>query len=251
MVRADLTSVESCRDAVRRSRPELILHLAGHPFAARDLSRVIPTFQDNLATTVNVLVAAAEAGAARVVLAGSLEESDDAGAAVSSPYAMSKWAARGYARLFHEAFGQPVVTARLFMLYGPGQRDEKKLIPSTILALLRGQPPHVSSGERQVDWVYIDDAAEGVLACALAPNVNGRSVDIGTGVLTSVRAVVETLCELIPGKPAPAFGSVASRPNEQVRAAGVDLARGLTGWSPKVALREGLSRTIAWWRAAA
>jgi nucleoside-diphosphate-sugar epimerase len=248
LVPCDLACVDSCRAAVREARAECVLHLAGHPFASRDLSRVIPTFRDNLASTVSMLVAATEGRVGRVVIAGSLEESDAAGAAVSSPYAMSKWAARGYARLFHELWGTPVVTARLFMLYGPGQRDEKKLIPSAILSRLRGEAPRVSSGERLVDWVYIDDAADGVLACATAPGFEGQSADIGTGVMTSVRGVVETVCELLPAGPPPVFGAIASRVNEQVRRAAVERTRELTGWSPRVALREGLLRTAEWWR---
>jgi UDP-glucose 4-epimerase len=249
----DLARIEACRALFAETGPEIVVHTAGHPFAARDLERVIPTFNDNLATTVNILTCAAESGKTRVVLAGSLEEPGpgEAGAAISSPYAMSKWAASGYARMFHSLYSLPVVVARLFMVYGPGQRDPKKLIPSVIASLLRGHAPRASSGERPVDWIFIDDVVSGLLALAQAPGVEGKTVDIGTGVLTTVRGVVETLAEIIPGAPAPEFGSVPSRRDEQVRAARAEETRATIGWSARVALRDGLARTVEWFRAGA
>jgi nucleoside-diphosphate-sugar epimerase len=150
--------------------------------------------------------------------------------------------------MFHSLYSLPVVVARLFMVYGPGQRDPKKLIPSVIGSLLRKEPPRVSSGERPVDWVYIDDVVSGILALGQAPGVEGKTVDIGTGVLTTVRGVVETLAELIPGAPAPEFGSVTTRRDEQVRAARVEQTRATMGWSAQVGLSDGLSRTIEWFR---
>ena len=227
----DLSDLAGCRALVAREQPEFVLHTAGHPYAARDLASVVPTFRDNLETTVNLLVTTAEAGVARLILCGSLEEPEaaDAAGALSSPYAISKSAATGYARLFHSLYNHPVVVARLFMVYGPGRRALNKLIPSTILALLSGEAPRVSSGDRPVDWVFIDDVVDGILACALAPGVDGQRIDIGTGVLTTVRGVVETLCDLVPGGPEPAFGTVPNRPGEQVRAARVD--RVATRWA--------------------
>lgn len=246
----DLSDLAGCRALIERERPDVVLHTAGHPYAARDLGSIVPTFRDNLETTVNLLVSTAEAHVSRVVLCGSLEEpeSDEVAAALSSPYAISKAAATNYARLFHDLYGHPVVVARLFMVYGPGQWALSKLIPSTILTLLRGEAPKVSTGERPVDWVYIDDVVDGILACAVAPGVEGQRIDIGTGVLTTVRGVVEAIGGLIPQGPAPAFGTVPNRSAEQVRAARVDRTQALLGWKAKVDLLEGLRRTVEWYR---
>ena len=137
----DLSDLAGCRALIACEQPEFVLHTAGHPYAARDLASVVPTFRDNLETTVNLLVTTAEAGVVRLVCAArwrSRKRAADADGALSSPYAISKSAATGYARLFHSLYNHPVVVARLFMVYGPGQRALNKLIPSTILALLRG-----------------------------------------------------------------------------------------------------------------
>lgn len=245
-----LDDLDDCRACIAQAKPEVVIHTAGHPFAARDLARVIPTFRDNLQTTVNLLTVAAEAGVPRIVLCGSLEEpeSGDVAEALSSPYAISKWAASAYARLFRTLYNVPVVTARLFMVYGPGQRDFTKLIPGSIAKLLRGEPPKITAGARRVDWVYVDDVVDGLLAAAVGPGADGHAVDIGTGVMTTVREVVETLAGLIPGSPPPEFGAIPARPNEQVRAARIDQTRTLLNWSPSVALRDGLARTIEWVR---
>lgn len=250
----DLSSLDQCRSLVETLRPEFVIHLAGHPFAARDLSRVIPTFQNNLASTVNLLTCIAETTRAKVVLAGSLEVPDSIAGSnnsakiASSPYALSKWAAAAYAQLFHSLFQLPVAIARLFMVYGPGQHDPKKLIPSTITSLRAGRAPEISSGTRPVDWIYIDDVVDGILAITSTPGVEGRTIDIGTGVLTTVRGIVEMLAEIIPGGPAPIFGAVPTRTDEQVRAAKVEETRSLIGWSSRVPLRAGLTNTVDWFR---
>ncbi len=246
----DLADLASVRALIEREKPDAIIHTAGHPFAARDLARVEPTFRDNLETVVNLLIATSETRTPRVVLCGSLEEpeADDAAGALSSPYAISKWAATNYARLFHALYQHPVVIARLFMVYGPGQNDLKKLIPGSILALLRKESPAISSGERPVDWVYIDDVVSGLLACASAPGSDGKRIDIGTGVLTTVRGIVETLARLIPGSPAPRFGSAPSRAAEQVRAARIEETRAALSWAPSIDIHTGLQRTIDWYR---
>jgi nucleoside-diphosphate-sugar epimerase len=129
-------------------KPDIVFHLAGCAAGARDPRLVIPTFQSNLATTVNILMATGEYGTSRVVLPGSFEEPEEATVSPSSPYAASKWAASTYARMFHSLFGTP------------------ELVPYTILSLLRGKSPRLSSGRRKVDWIYIDDVIDGLLLLA-------------------------------------------------------------------------------------
>lgn len=249
-LRCDLASFEECRAALTEIAPDRILHLAGHPFGARDLDRVIPTFRDNLATTVHVLTVAAELGVGRIVLAGSLEEPEpDSDAVPTSPYAASKWAASIYAATFRRLYGLPIVTARIFMVYGPGQADPTKLVPGTCAALLRGEAPRVGSGEREVDWVFIDDVVTGLAQLGAREGLDGQTVDLGTGRLASVREVVEQLAALVPEAPPPRFGAVPDRPHERVRAADAEATRRALGWAPATALSDGLAATLAWFRA--
>jgi nucleoside-diphosphate-sugar epimerase len=240
----DLPTVQRVFDA---ANPRLVFHLASHVAGARDLALVMPTFHSNLASTVNLLSVAAERGCDRIVLTGSLEEPTEPTAVPSSPYAAAKHAASGYARMFHALFGTPVTMLRLFMVYGPGQADATKLIPSVITALLRGEPPQVSSGSREVDWIYVEDVVAAMMAAVDAPAAVGATVDVGSGTLVSIRSIVEQLTELVNPRIRPLFGAVPDRPLEQVRVADTARTAALIGWKPKVGLNEGLRRTIEWY----
>src|SRR5262249_10447715 len=202
-------------------------------------------FEANVIGTVNVLRAAAEAGCRRVVLSGSLEEPDDADP--SSPYAASKWAAGVYGRMFERLYGLSIVNLRLFMVYGPAQRDVRKLVPYTILSLLRGNAPEVSSGGREVDWGFVDDVPEAFVATASAHALDGRTLDVGSGTLHSVREIVDRLTELVAPQIEPEFGAVEERPFEQVRVADVAGTAASLGWRPSTSLDDGLARTIDWY----
>jgi UDP-glucose 4-epimerase len=248
----DLSDYSVTRNLLKEIKPDLVFHLAGYPVGARTLENVLPTFRSNLAATVNVLSALAEMGCARILLAGSLEEPDKRDETIigSSPYAVSKWAASEYGRMFHLLFQLPVVVLRKFMVYGPEQRDTTKLVPYTIQSLLLGESPRITSGRRMVDWIYVEDAVEGMIAAVRADNIEGLTIDIGSGILVSIRDVVERLVCIINPKIAPAFGAVEERPFEQERVADVTRTLALTGWQgPTVSLEEGLSRTVEWYAA--
>ena len=244
--RVDLLNPVATRDLVSQVRPEVVIHLAGHPVAARGPEQVLPSFQGNLVTTVNLLTAAAGTGPARVVLAGSLEE--PAEGAATSPYALSKKAAGEYGELFHRLYGLPVVRCRIFMTYGPGQADLGKLIPSVALALLRGEAPRIASGSRLVDWIFVTDVADGLVAAAAASGLDGGVVDLGSGELVTVRDVVETLVELTGTGARPEYLSRPERQHEEVRAADTSGSKARFGWTPSITLRDGLTRTVEWCR---
>jgi UDP-glucose 4-epimerase len=230
-------------------KPDFIFHLASVVSGSRDLQFVQPTFASNLLSTVNVMTSAAEVGCRRVVLTGSLEEPvGDIEPVPCSPYAAAKFAGTAYARMFHALYRLPVVMLRLFMVYGPAQKDLRKLVPYVALSLLRGESPKISSGTRQVDWIYVEDVVDGILQAATAENAEGKVIDIGSGELVSVRAVVEKLVSIVNPKIVPEFGAVADRPLEQVRVADTAASRTAIGWQKSLSLDEGLRRTVDWYR---
>ena len=149
--------------------------------------------------------------------------------------------------MFFSLHGVPVVTLRIFMVYGPGQHDETKLVPYVITSLLRDDPPKLASGSRPVDWVYVDDVVDALVRSANADQANGATIDVGSGVLTPVRSVVESIARLIPSSPAPQFGALPDRPNERVRLADVERAGSLLGWAPSTSLERGLAATVDWY----
>lgn len=246
-VRGDLADAELVRRLVADTRPDVVFHLASRVTGSRDAAEVLPTFQANLASTVHLLLAAHEAGCGRVVLAGSMEEAEPSPGGAPppppSPYAAAKQGASAYARMFHALYDLPVVTARIFMVYGPGQRDLAKLVPYVTCSLLRGERPSLSSGERPVDWIYVDDVVDGLLALAVAPGVAGMRLDLGSGELVTVRGVAERLAVLAGEGAELGLGERPDRPLEAVRRANVEATRELAGWRPRTPLAEGLRRT--------
>jgi UDP-glucose 4-epimerase len=246
--RCDACSADELGAVFQSARPELVYHLASFVSGSRELDAVLPTLHGNLVSTVNVLTACVEAGGCPAVLAGSLEEPDDAEPVPVSPYAAAKGASSSYARMFHALYGLPVSLARIFMVYGPGQPTHQ-LIPHVILSLLGGEAPELSSGGRPVDWIFIDDVVEGLLHMGRrSGHTGGEEIDLGSGELVSVRSVAERIAASIDGGLLPRFGALPDRPRERVRSADVDQSERQLGWRTEVSLEEGLDRTIRWAR---
>jgi len=244
----DMAEITSVREIFNAVRPDVVFHLSGLATASPDRHLILPTLHSLLVSTVNVLTVGAET-ACRTVLAASLTEPQQSQPDIvpGSPYAAAKWASGAYARMFHKLYDMPVVMVRPFMTYGPGQ-DERKLIPHVIHSLLSDEPPRLSSGSQQIDWVYIDDVTEGFVAAAQAPNVEGETIDLGSGVLVTIRSVVEYLVKVINPEIAPAFGALPDRPLEHARKADVLGAQKKLGWKAATPLKTGLRYTTEWYR---
>ncbi len=244
----DAANEESLRRLVAQIRPMLVYHLAGHVTGSRQASVVLSTFHSKLTSTVNLLVATGSLPGCRVVLAGSLEEPDAAEPVPVSPYAAASAAAASYGALFHALFGQAVLHARLFMVYGPGDPNESRVIPYTIRRLLTGTSPELGLGTRPIDWIYIDDVVSGLIALGETASIQAGSFDLGSGVTHTVREVAQRIAEMIGSAAEIEFGAHAEPERERVRSADLAATRAQLGWSPRVALDEGLARTVAWMR---
>jgi nucleoside-diphosphate-sugar epimerase len=248
----DLAEPGAISAVITSVRPGVVFHLGGAVRGDRTLEAVAPTLRANLVGTVELLEAATRAGCERIVMSGSLLE-EPAGAATQpippSPYGASRWAASAYGRMFHALFDAPVVNLRPSFAYGPGQ-ERTKLIPHVTTALLEGRSPELSSGERRLDCVYAEDVAQAYVAAASARGVEGRTIDVGRGVLTSVRGIVELIVECVgPSAGRPVFGAVPVRALEQELEVDVDETARLLGWRATTALEDGLRRTVEWFRA--
>ncbi len=247
--RLDLSDLAATTSMIGSVRPDIVFHLAGEVTGARDVNLVLPVFRSNLQSTVNLLVAATEHPPAQIVLAGSLEEAgiDIEGMAPSSPYAVAKWASTGYARMFSDLWALPVTTLRISMAYGPGQHDMGKLIPYVIDSLLRGRTPKLTSGTRRVDWVYIDDVIDALIAAAQALRLSDV-IDIGSGTAVSLRDVVGVVTRILNVELEAEFGALPDRPLDHDRLADISVAKKLIGWEPTTGLQQGMEKTVRWYQ---
>jgi nucleoside-diphosphate-sugar epimerase len=250
-LRIDLNDFDAVQKVIHRVRPDVIYHLASHVTGSRELDSVIPTFENNLSTTVHLLTAAAKAQCCkRIVLTNSVEEPErgNPDAVPASPYAASKFAASAYARMFDALYALPVVIARVFMVYGPAQKNRRKLVPYTILKALEGHAPELSSGLRKVDWIYVDDVVAGLLRLGTKKGLEGETIELGSGVFHTVGEVVEEILQQVDPELEGRFGARPDRPMERERLANVEETQRRTDWRATVTLEEGIARTIAWYR---
>lgn len=246
-IQADCSDAGALRSMLAGVEPQVIYHLTGYGVGSPDLAAVLPTLHDDLVACVNMLTVATEVGCERLILAGSLEEPAGSTEPPNSPYAAAKVCCTAYARMFHKVFGAPVTLLRPYMTYGPGQRPHK-VVPSIVLSGLHGRSPEIESGDRPIDWVYVDDVVDGMIAAAEAPGIEGMTIDLGSGRAVKLRDVAERIVSLTGGKSRPFFHASPRRPSEVVRLADLAPAREWLAWSPKTSLDEGLEITVDWYR---
>lgn len=248
-VQADLGDAAAVDQLFTQQTPDVVYHLASHVTGRRDIGEVLPMLEANLNAAVRVLSAATHTGCTRVVLAGSMEEPDPASAEPSgSPYAAAKAAQTLYARFFHALYGTPAVVARIFMVYGPGQRDLQKVIPYAVLRGLDGAPAELRSAARPVDWIYVDDVVRGLASMGTANGIDGLSIDLGSGIAVTVGDMVRCVADQI-GSPSPLLDGGSPRELETARCADVARTFSLLGFRAEMDIGTGLHHTIDWYRA--
>lgn len=244
----DLRDRERVHEVISHIRPTIIFHLASRVAGARDRSLVLPMLRANLMSTIHLLDAASEVACQRIVLCGSLEEPKEGGTIPPSPYAAAKWSSSIYARMYYALYGTPTVTLRLGMVYGPAQMDFQKLVPYVITSLLRGESPELSSGDRRVDWVYVDDVVDGLVRGATVSGIEGETIDIGSGRRHSIHEVVEEVEKRIDTETEPIYGARSDRLHEPEFVADTSRTFTLLEWKAQTSLSDGLHRTVDWYR---
>ena len=247
---ADLAQPGVTTHLMHEIAPEIVIHLAGEVRGERSLEAVAPTLRANLVASVELLEAAARLGCRRVVVervSARGARRHRAGNASVPVWSVEMGVVRLRAhvpRALRHADRHPATVVRV----RPGAGDDEAR-PTRDHDALAGGSPALSSGDRLLDLVFARDVAEAYLAAAVASDVEGSTIDIGVGHLTSVRDVVATIVELVGTTAgAPEFGRVAVRPLEQQIEVDPETAAAALGWRAQTPLVEGLRRTITWYR---
>ena len=248
------------RDSVRRAFEgvEIAFHLAaliGIPYSYAAPASYIRT---NVEGTLNALEAAREAGVARLVHTSTSEVygtarrvpiDEDHPLCAQSPYAASKIAADKLAEAYHRSFGVPVVTVRPFNTYGPRQ-SARAVVPAIAAQCLAGAP-RIALGNLHPtrDLTYVDDTVDAFARAGLAAGVEGGTFHLGTGREISIGDLARLVARLtgcdaaIEADPR----RVRTERSEVERLVSDNAAaRRAFGWEPRVALEDGLARTIEW-----
>ena len=258
----DLRDADGIREVVERARPEVVFHLAAQAIVGDANASPVPTFEANVTGTWNVLEACRTGGVGRVVVASSdkaygpheeLPYAEGAALQPIYPYDVSKAAADLIARSYWHTFELPVAVTRFANIYGGGDLNFSRLVPETVAAVLDGRSPQIrSDGSPERDFLYVEDVARAYVAIADAladGRARGEAFNAGWGKPNSVREVVDLICELADAGVEPEYlgeGAPDGEIDRQYLAA--EKIRKVTGWEPEVDLRDGLARTLEWYR---
>jgi nucleoside-diphosphate-sugar epimerase len=171
--------------------------------------------------------------------------SEDSAPNPTTLYGRSKLAGTEQVKDRCKPLGIRGLTARLFTVYGPGER-RGRLLPSLLEATRTGAPLNLTAGAQRRDFTYVEDVAEGLLRLGLAPAQPGEAVNLATGRLTSVRSFCETAVGILrtPSERL-RFGVVPIRTEEMEHSeVTVERLRRLTGWTPPTGIAEGIRKTM-------
>lgn len=240
---------------------DVIFHEAALGSVPRSVADPTATHENNLTGTLNVLLAAREAGVKRVVYASSssaygnteeLPKHESMPPLPLSPYAVSKLGGEQYCRAFHSTYGLETVSLRYFNVFGPRQDPGSQyaaVIPKFTTAALRGESPAIhGDGEQTRDFTYVANVVRANLLAAEAPaEALGHTFNVGCGDRISINRLW-TIIQGLTGTPAQATHGPARPGDVRDSLASLERARAVLGYSPPVSLEEGLARTVAHYR---
>lgn len=258
LVEGDIQSYERAHNAVRGC--EIVFHQAALPSVPRSIQDPLTSNATNVIGTLNILLAARDEGVRRVVCASSssvyganptLPKQEDMATLPISPYATAKLAGEGYCRSFGVGYGLETVALRYFNVFGARQDPTSQyaaVIPNFITALLDGKPVTIfGDGEQSRDFTHVDNVVQANLLAVDAPDVSGRVFNIAYGQKVTLNELVTELQELIGTEAETIY--LPRRPGDVPHSlASLERARSELGYEPEVDLREGLTRTIEYYR---
>jgi UDP-glucose 4-epimerase len=258
LIEGDITDPETVRRATRGC--EVVFHQAALASVPRSVANPLATHRACVDGTLNVLLAARDAGVRRVVYAASssaygnserLPKSEDHPTAPLSPYAVAKLAGEQYCAAFSEVYRLETVRLRYFNVFGPRQSPDSPyaaVIPLFIQALTNGKRPTIhGDGTQSRDFTFVADVVQANLLAARTSGISGRLYNIACGRRTSLLELVEHLNTLLGTRIAPQH--TAPRAGD-VKHSLADIQRAMTdlGYRPTTDIVSGLKQCLCWWQ---
>lgn len=241
---------------------DCILHQAAIPSVPKSVADPLTSHRANIDGTMSTLLAAREANVRRFVYAASssaygdtptLPKREDMKPNPISPYAVQKLAGELYTSVFHRVYGMETVALRYFNVFGPRQDANSQyagVLAKFITLMLQGEQPVIyGDGEQSRDYTYVDNVVRAnILASqAAADRIAGRTFNIATGVRFTLNDVVQVLKDITAYAGEPRYDS--DRVGDVRHSlADIGAAREAFGYAPIVEFKDGLQRTVAWYR---
>jgi len=263
LIPGDIADAELVGAVLSAGEFDVVFHLAAQTLVGPAMADPAATFDTNVRGTWTLLEACRGADVPAVIVASSdkaygpqeqLPYREDQALAPASPYEASKAAADLIALSYHRGFGLPVAVTRFANVYGGGDLNFSRLVPEAVSAVLEGRRPVIrSDGSPERDFLFVDDAVAAYLAIEHAVGAGGpaagKALNAGGGQPHSVREVLDLIGEVAGTGIEPDIRGLGN-PAGEIDRQYVDSAklREMTGWAPRVELREGLRRTLEWYR---
>jgi UDP-glucose 4-epimerase len=257
-VEGDLADLEVARRSVAGA--DFVLHQAAIPSVPRSVTDPVTSNRSNVDATLNVLVAARDAGVKRLVYAASssaygdtpvLPKHEDMPTSPLSPYALQKLVGEHYCCMFTRLYGFETVSIRYFNVFGPRQDPSSPysgVISLFISALVDGRRPTIyGDGEQTRDFTYVANVVDGVLRACAAERVAGETINVATGGRISLNRLLEDL-RSFTGSTVEAIFAEPRSGDVRDSQADIGKAQRLLGYEPTIPFREGLKRTLEWYR---
>lgn len=254
VVEGDLRNPDSLKK-IQSFRPEIIYHFAAYNHVGDSFLNISEAVNVNSSGTVNLLEAYEDYE--RFIYISSSEVygyqetvpfSEDLCPFPISPYAVGKYSGELYARMKWRVFNKPIIVLRPFNAFGPYQ-SPRAIIAEIIIKCLKGEDVITTEGVQTRDFNYVGDLADGFLLAAKNDKAIGEIINLGTGEEISIKVLVKKIHELTGSKSRLCIGDLSYRPIEIWRmVADNKKSKRLLGWTPKINLEEGLSRTIGWYK---
>lgn len=253
---ADIRNLENIRRDFEGV--DYVIHLAAIPSVPRSVEDPLTSNAVNIDGTLNVLLAARDAGAKRVVFSASSAAYGDHPALPRvesqeprplSPYALTKLAGEYYCKIFTHVYGLETVSLRYFNIFGPHQSPDSPysgVLSLFISAYVNGNTPTIlGDGEQSRDFTYVANAIDATLRACTAPKASGQVINVGTGERHTLNETIEVLDRIFDRQVAPRYGPVRAG-DVQHSHADISVARKLLGYEPGVRFEEGLRKTVGW-----
>jgi UDP-glucose 4-epimerase len=255
----DLTDAAGVREACRGV--EYVLHQGALASVPRSVKDPVTSHNSNVNGTLNLLIAARDAGVSRIVYAASSSAYGDQPTQPKhetmlpmplSPYAVQKLTCEYYIQSFFRSYGLEGVCLRYFNIFGPRQAADSPysgVIAQFIYKMMAGETPTIfGDGLTSRDFTFVDNAVEANLLACQAPSTvaTGRVFNIGTGKSRTLNDVYDGIAKALGFEGKPIYG--APRAGDVKHSlASIDRARTELGYSPNTDFQQGLEKTVAWY----
>ena len=257
LIEGDISNIETTKMVVKGM--DFVLHEAAIPSVPRSINNPFASNKSNIDGTLNILIASRDEGIKKLVCASSssvygdslkLPKQEDDPINPISPYALTKFTSERYCQLFSKLYGLPTICLRYFNVFGPKQDPGSQysaVIPIFIKAILNNKSPIIyGDGEQSRDFTYVDNVVSANIL-AMNSKVSNKVINVACEEKTSLNDLLNYINQILEKNIKPIYEK-ARLGDVKYSLADISKAKKLLSYKPKITIKEGLKKTIEWYK---